>query len=239
MSSLNAALFNRELRRQPSLVACGDLFQETISPLGFDTFACGEVDFKYRDRSAFHIIGWPPAWTKFYMSSGLVARDPLVDELQYRTEPYSWTDLRADRKLSKAGTEALNIAAAAGWTEGFAIPLRQSSHRIGLVSMVGHRDCTDPAERDYLTLIGICLHSYARTLLARDGFALSPAGLTEREIGCLRLAAQGKSDASIASELGIAQSTAHEFIEKAKKRMNVRTRTELVAIAAALGIAEI
>ena len=73
----------------------------------------------------------------------------------------------------------------------------------------------------------------------RDGFALAPAGLTDRELACVRLAAKGMSDAAIASELGIAQSTAHEFIEKAKKRMTVRTRAELAALATALGIAEI
>jgi DNA-binding NarL/FixJ family response regulator len=47
------------------------------------------------------------------------------------------------------------------------------------------------------------------------------------------------TDTAIAEALGIAVSTAHEFIEKAKRRMNVRSRTQLAGIAGALGIADI
>lgn len=64
-------------------------------------------------------------------------------------------------------------------------------------------------------------------------------GLTDREIACLRLVARGLTDGAIASALGIATSTAHEFVEKAKRRFKTRTRAELVAVAVALGIIDI
>jgi DNA-binding CsgD family transcriptional regulator len=239
MPQLDAALFNRKLRHLSSPEQCGVLFSQAIAPLGFDTFASGEVDFQNRDRSAFHIIGWPQKWRDFYVRSGLIERDPVVDELRHWTQSFTWADLRAERKLAKVGREALDMCAEAGWCEGFVVPLRQSSHRVGLVSMAGNRLCTDPDERDYLTLISICLHSHVRTLVATSGFALSPAGLTDREVACVRLAATGMTDLAIAEALGIAASTAHEFIEKAKRRMNVRSRTQLAGIAGALGIADI
>jgi DNA-binding CsgD family transcriptional regulator len=239
MPQFDAALFNRKLRQLSSPEQCGALFSQAIAPLGFDTFASGEVDFQNRDRSAFHIIGWPQKWQDFYIRSGLIERDPVVDELRHRTQSFTWGDLRAERKLAKVGREALDKVAEAGWCEGFVVPLRQSRHRVGLVSMAGDRLCTDPDERDYLTLISICLHGYVRTLVATSGFALSPAGLTDREVACVRLAATGMTDIAIAEALGIAASTAHEFIEKAKRRMNVRSRTQLAGIAGALGIADI
>lgn len=239
MSKLNAAQFNRALRELSSPTECGALFSEAIAPFGFDTFASGEVDLRHRDRSTFHIIGWPPHWQDFYMRSGLIDRDPVVDELPHRAQAFTFADLRAEGKIAKVGREALDKMAAAGWTEGFVVPLRQSSHRIGLVSMAGNRICSDPDERDYLTLISICLHSYVRTLVATKGFAVSPARLTEREIACVRLASDGLTDGAIADELSIAASTAHEFIEKAKKRMKARSRTQLAGIAGALGIADI
>lgn len=173
------------------------------------------------------------------MTSGLIDRDPIVEEMGRRTAPFTWSDLRMERRLSRAERKTLDLCAAAGWTEGLAVPLPQSSGRIGLVSLAGHRDCRDPGERAYIFLISICLHSYVQTLVGRHGFALNPAGLTERELACLRLVAIGKSDGQIAQQLGIAASTVHEFVEKAKRRLQVRSRPELAAIAAALGIVDI
>lgn len=239
MSESEALAFNSELRRLATLDECSALFSAAIAPFGFDTFACGVVDLSDRQRSAFFIIAWPDAWTRFYVGSGLIERDPLVDELATRREAYTWSDLRADRKFSKAGRAAIGLAAEAGWTEGLAVPLPIGASRIGLVSMVGRRDCRDPAERAYLTLISICLHSHARTLTAHNGFALPPAGLTERELVSIRMVARGMPDAAIAAAMGVARATAHEFVEKAKRRLNVHSRAELAAIAAALGIVDV
>ncbi len=235
----DAARFNETLREFKTPADCGTFFADAIAPFGFDTFASGEVDLYHRERSAFHVIGWPEAWRRFYLQSGLINRDPIVNELRHRTMAFTWGDLRADRLLPKLGTEALDLAARAGWTEGLIVPMPQSSGRIALVSLAGHRNVTDRGERGYLTLICICFHSYVRTLVGRCGFAVPPAGLTEREVSSLKLVALGKSDAVIASELGVAVSTAHEFVEKAKRRLSVHSRAELVALATALGLIDI
>ncbi|MBS0479356.1 MAG: LuxR family transcriptional regulator [Proteobacteria bacterium] len=235
----DAGDFNACLRRLATPAECAALFAKAIAPLGFDTFASGEVDLQDRSRSSFHIINWPDSWAKFYRESGLIDRDPIVEGLAHRTSAFTWSDLRADRSFSRLGTHALDLAAAAGWSEGFVVPLPQASGRIGLVSLAGNRDCTDPDERHYLTLISICLHSYVRTLVGRHGFALPPAGLTPRELEAVRLVARGMSDLAIGQTLGIADSTAHEFVEKAKRKMKVRSRAELAALAAALAIVDL
>ena len=231
--------FNARVRSLATPVECGDLFRDAIAVHGFDVFACGETDLNDRDRTVFYILDWPPAWQRFYIGSGLVNRDPVVDALSYRRGPFTWTDLRADRKLAAVGQDALDRIAAEGWNEGLVVPLPQGGSRMGLVSMVGRRLVTDPAVIAYLTLISICLHSHTRTLVAREGFAAPPAGLTPREVACLRLVARGLPDRAIAAELGIAVSTAHEFVEKAKRRLKVKSRPELAAVAVALGIVDL
>ena len=235
----DAAAFNTELRQRTTPAACAALFARAILPFGFDTFASGEVDLADRSRCSFHIINWPDHWADFYRTSGLIDNDPVVDALAHRTVAFTWSDLRADRTYSRAGTAALDLAAASGWVEGLIVPLPQASGRIGLVSMAGHRDCTDQAERNYLSLIAMCLHSHVRTLVGRHGFALPPAGLTPREIETLRLVVRGMSDAAIGKAMGIASSTAHEFVEKAKRKMKVRSRAELAALATSLAIVDI
>jgi LuxR family quorum sensing-dependent transcriptional regulator len=215
------------------------LFRSAVTPYGFDTFACGVVDLEHRERHVFYLIDWPEDWRLFYLRSGLIERDPVIDALVVRHQPFTWTDLRKDRKFKQAGREALERAAAAGWSEGLVVPLSRGARRIGLVSLVGHNTEISSEDRAFLCLISICLHTHVRTLVVNGGFAAPPAGLTSRELACIRLVALGSTDGAIAKALGIAASTAHEFIEKAKRKLKTRTRVEMVAIAAALGIIEL
>jgi len=235
----DAFTFNARLRRLAAPAACADLFRRAIAPFGFDAFACGELDLAVRERSVFYLIDWPDSWQAFYMNSGLIERDPLIDALALRADPFSWTDLRRDRQLSKVGRKALDLAAAEGWVEGLVVPLPRGGQRFGLVSLVGHRAGIGAADRAFLCLISICLHSHVRTLVAREGFPAPPAGLTPREIECIALVARGLSDRAIAGALGIAESTAHEFVEKAKRRLVARSRAEMVAVAVSLGVIDV
>lgn len=231
--------FNLALRRETSLQACAALFRAEIERFGFDTFACGELDLSDRDRTVFFVIDWPDAWRRFYTESGLIERDPVVGALATRREPFTWSDLRADRSLPALGQKALELCAAEGWVEGLVVPFGQIGNRVGLVSMAGHRRDLATADRAYLCLIAICLQSHARALVPTAGFAAPPAGLTDREIACLRLVAQGLPDADVGRQLGISHSTAHEHIEKAKRRLKARSRAQLVGIAAAMGIIDV
>jgi DNA-binding CsgD family transcriptional regulator len=52
--------------------------------------------------------------------------------------------------------------------------------------------------------------------------------LSERERQCLELAAQGKDDWSIGSLLCISERTAHNHIERAKRRLGVCTRVQVI-----------
>jgi len=235
----DAYQFNLELRRLSLPSDCAGLFRRTIAPLGFDTFSCGELDLDNRERVVFYLIDWSDRWTNFYIKSGLVERDPLVDALEHRREPFTWSDLRADRTLPKLGRKALDLAAAEGWTEGLVVPAPRGDRRVGLVSMAGGAGVLGFEHKAFLTLASLCLHSHVRTLVAREGFAAPPAGLTPREIECVGLVAQGHSDGAIAAKLGIAVSTAHEFVEKAKRRVKAKSRTQMVAIAVSLGVIDI
>jgi DNA-binding CsgD family transcriptional regulator len=238
-SEIDAFQFNTQLRRLNDIPACADLFRKTVASHGFDTFACGEVDVADRSRTAFYIVDWPPRWREFYFASNLIDRDPLIDALTARREPFTWSDLRKDRKLSRAGREALDLIAAHGWSEGLVVAMPRGSSRFGLVSLAGKCADLDPKTRAFLCLISICLHTHVRGLVPSMGFATAPAGLTGREIECLKLVARGLADRQIAAALGIAQSTAHEHVENAKRKLKARSRAETIAVATSLGIVEV
>jgi DNA-binding CsgD family transcriptional regulator len=238
-SYADASEFNTLLRRLTTPKACAQLFRQAISTYGFDTFSCGEVDLNNRERCVFYIIDWTERWRRFYFESGLVHRDPLLEVIAFRDEPFTWSDLRADQKLAKVGTTALDLAAEEGWVEGLVVPLSRGGGRIGIVSMAGHQKTPSLAAKAFLCLISVCLYGHVRSLVAREGFAVPPVGLTSREIACVELVAKGYSDNAIAIKLGVAPSTAHEFVEKAKRRLKTKSRPEMVAVAVSLGIIDV
>jgi DNA-binding CsgD family transcriptional regulator len=184
----------------------------------------------------FHLIAWPERWRAYYFSSGLADRDPIVSELATRREPFTWSELRDDRKLEQLGRDALNRARDAGWTEGLVVPIGRAGSRVGLVSMVGSCERLGGEPKAFLTLIAYGLDAHVRTLVGSQGFAAPPAGLTNREIEAMRLVAVGRSDSAIAKAMNVAPSTAHEFVEKAKRRLGANSRAELAAIGVAMGI---
>jgi len=60
--------------------------------------------------------------------------------------------------------------------------------------------------------------------------------LSQRECDCLALVAQGCSDNEIATRLGLAETTVHFYIEKAKRKLGAKTRAQAVARLIATGL---
>lgn len=218
-----------------SLKDCIAAFGAALLPYGIDTFSAGEVDIARRNRATFVGMHWPEDWRRYYFASGLIERDPLLENLGRYGGPFTWAELRADRRLALLGTEALDKLAEAGWRDGLAVPLRRTNTRFGIVSIIA-RELISPAQK--LELVPLCLayHAAVIPLARRDGFDMPPAGLTPREIECIALVAAGQADPQIGATLGISTATAHEHVERAKRRLSTRTRAELAAVAVSLGI---
>jgi DNA-binding CsgD family transcriptional regulator len=212
---------------------CSAVFRGALATFEISTFASGEVDLA--QRTVLYAI-WPESFRKFYVSSGLIRRDPLVDTLRRRRLPFTWSELRRDRRLSLRVSEALQKYADNGWTEGLAVPISRGDHRFGLVSLACQRRSLSAKEKSLLTMLSVCFHERMRNFAPKHGFALPPVGLSNREIECLRLIARGDTDRDVGRKLGISSLTVHEYVEKAKKKLKVSSRTEAIAIAVSLAI---
>lgn len=82
---------------------------------------------------------------------------------------------------------------------------------------------------------------YVKQLLTAFGETLAPREtvidpLSERELDVLRLVAEGKTNADIASDLVIAHSTVKTHINRIYRKLSVSTRTQAVARARQLKI---
>lgn len=228
--------FQQGVSDAESPAACIEAFEALLARFDVSCFACGEVDLRIRERTIFYAIGWPDSWRRFYLESGIVERDPLIQALETRRAPFSWTEIKDDPGLAIEERRMFQVAANAGWTEGLVVPISRSSDRVGLVSLAASRPPFTAAEKAALTVSSVFFHQHIRVLVAGRGFPQPPAGLTEREMTCLSMVADGLSDREMGERLQLSTTTVHEHVEKAKRKLHARTRASAVAIAVMLGI---
>ena len=229
-----AAYLGRQAQDAMSLDGLSRAFKPIVASLGIDAFACGRMHLHDRKLATFLIIDWPERWRQFYVKSGLLDRDPLLDHLHETTDVFTWSELRRSRRMTKAGSEAIALAAEHGWTEGIVVPVDVSPPFVGLVSLVARRAAFSVDEKAFLTLASSHLYQRAKDVALMSGLAAAPASLTAREIACLQQVARGCSDRQVGEALKISTATAHEYVESAKRKLNASTRSTAVATAISL-----
>lgn len=235
--TLDVLRFHAELQERTSVAACAQLFKETVAQFGIHVVACGEIDLADRSRNVMFIAEWPKAWMSYYIRSGFVGRDPVLNALKVYRRAFSFVDIVHDRRFSSLDREALRAAAENRWDRGLAVPVARGGTRFGLVTLIGRGKEFDRAQRAYLCLISECLLTRIRSLGVGVDYALPPAGMTKREIESARLVALGCSDSEIAARLGVSDPTAHKHVERGRLRLNAKNRAHMAALAVSLGIA--
>jgi DNA-binding CsgD family transcriptional regulator len=232
----DALRFYAQLQERTSVAACAQLFKETVAEFGVHVFACGEIDLAERDRNVMFVAEWPTAWIRYYIKSGLVERDPILNAMKVCRCAFSFNDIRHDPRFSNLDREMLRAAADHGWARGLAVPVARGGTRFGLVTLIGRSQEFEQSQRAFLCLISECLLTSIRSL-GTDVDYVAPAGLSQREIEAARLVARGYSDDEIAAELGISPSTAHKHVEAGRRRLKAKSRAHLAALCVSLGIA--
>jgi len=127
--------------------------------------------------------------------------------------------------------EILNAAITCGLAEGFTVPINVPGEFIGSCSFGLATGGELPRQAlPAAQYVGCFAFEAARRIkrLDRPCETDPQRRLTQRQLDCLVLAAQGKSDWHIAQLLGIASDTVHQHIETAKRRYGVASRTQLV-----------
>jgi LuxR family quorum sensing-dependent transcriptional regulator len=211
-------------------------FRRYIKPFHIDTFTSGEIDTSARHRAVFHAMEWPERWRSYYLQSGLIQHDPIIEALPLMGAAFTWNELRTRRALTVAGTEALDRIAAEGWVDGLVLAWHRAGTHYGLVSLVALNHHITPVEKKHLEAVSLVFHERLRRIVPMEGFRVPPAGLTPREIDCIKLIADGLSDIKAGERLGIRGSTGHEHAERAKMKLEAHNRAELVALAVGYGI---
>ncbi|MGC1778872.1 MAG: LuxR family transcriptional regulator [Xanthobacteraceae bacterium] len=221
-----------------SAAVAAEDFLNAVGHIGFSAAACGAWAGVGRNRkSRFFFVSWPPDWLEFYEKNRFYEHDPMLVEARRRVSPFWFSEVLPRLNLAGKQRELYEAALAYGYTDVFGVPIHGPGNMQGLVSLAASRPLTfRAADRAVLEMMSRAVWERCRTA---EGFGLSDMDrprLSPREIECLQWAAAGKSDNDMATLVGIKPATAHFHIEKAKKRLGVKTRVEAVAVGLLHGV---
>lgn len=212
------------------------LFTTALQELGIRYFACCQhVDPLNPRNAALVFQNYPAEWVRYYSESGRYRIDPVFRFADERLVPFRWNDPEFRASLSQAQREMLIEAAGYGIVNGYTVPVRPPGAQTASCSVVpGDGSDIDPAAGQAVFVMASFM--FDAMLRARsECSAVRSIVLSERERQCLELAAQGKDDWTIGLLLRISERTAHNHIERAKRRLGVCTRVQVIVQALSEG----
>jgi LuxR family transcriptional regulator, quorum-sensing system regulator BjaR1 len=178
----------------------------------------------------------PEEYTRRYYERNYVIHDPAVKELRRNLNPYTWSDIRKNRKLGKFEKTILDESTEFKWRDGLVIPIVTLSGQVSLFCPCGPEPDLSPRARAALEVIGIySYHALKRAIAQMTREVSEHQPLTAREREIMQWVAYGKSDDEIGEILNLSTTTVTSHVENAKRKLNTFRRTYAVVQAVRYG----
>jgi DNA-binding CsgD family transcriptional regulator len=175
----------------------------------------------------------PPKWSGSASARYIESLDPLPAAARKLGRPaFLWSE--ASPRDNSKWAKYWSALAELGLGEGTAVHFFAPNGMTSRVSVGFGRETFEPGEQRAIELASYALLN--RLQMMTPAKAQKGPSLSDRERDCLAYVARGLSDADIAEKLDIAASTAHFYIEKAKRKLGAKTRAQAVAHLIAAGL---
>ncbi len=206
------------------------LIAKTLQNFGFEFVTCAGVPTNLADPTSSVLMNTrPQEYVSHYIEERLVLRDPVVTELRHTMRPYSWSDVRDRRDLSKQQSAIMNEAREFDVFDGLVIPIMTTSGRTAIFSPCGQAPELHAEARSAIEIVGIAAFQALSRLSFEESKKCHQAErLSDREREVLQWIAIGKSDDEIGEILSISKRTVTSHVENAKRKLNVYKRTMAV-----------
>ncbi len=213
-------------------------FRANTELFGYSTVVVGALPSASNKLPRFFLSTWSESFVDEYIGEGMVTGDPSVEVARDRALPALWSDLRGEWRAAGRSLRHFDLIRVHGFPEGMAIPIHGPRGYRGVVTLGGETRELPLRHRTALHLMALCAHERLKGLLAPELTIPADAipRLSPGEIECIRWLIAGKSDWEMSEILGIAEATAHWRIEQAKKKLSVKTRAQLTALAVHYGL---
>lgn len=228
--------FVRTVRAATDLAAITTVLSEATREFDFDYFALVQRVSSRLSIGPVRLSDYPPEWISLLAATDYYVHDPVLLACEKSVAPFSWDAIPGMIDLSKHQKGYMANAKAAGLDSGYTIPIHVPGSASGLCSFVttGGRALPQGSLPAAQYLACFAFEAARRVVAEPDGGKGAnirnavPPKLTQRQLDCVVLAARGKSNWVSGKLLGLSPDTVHKYLESAKRRYGVSSRTELV-----------
>ena len=204
-------------------------FEKNLQDLGIRHFACcSHVDPLDPRNTGLVFQTYPADWVRYFSESGRYRIDPVFRYADERMVPFFWDDPTFRAVLTPSQLEILTEAEGRGLGHGYTVPIHPPGAQMASCSVVPDSGVIDRGAYQCVFTMACFMFDAMSRGNAQDCSAARSMQFSERERQCLELAAQGKDDWAIGSLLRISERTAHNHIERAKRRLGVCTRVQVI-----------
>ena len=221
--------FVRDVREADSLDSITLVLSDATRRFDFDYFGMVQRVSARLSASPVQLSDYPAHWRDLLASEDYYVHDPVLVACEKSVAPFAWADLPQLITMTRQHHAYMANAGRQGLGHGYTIPIHVPGEASGLCSFVTAGDKALPQRSlpaaQYLACFAF--EAARRLVVTRDTAAGVPK-LTQRQLDCVVLAAKGKSNWVASRLLGLSPDTVHKYLESAKKRYGVSSRTELV-----------
>lgn len=180
---------------------------------------------------------YPPAWQQRYLRRGYHSIDPMIRYARAADSPMVWSrELFATEALAALAQDTLAIGLNHGWVQ----PLHDGSGSFGMLTLARRGGLLGEEELKSKLPMMQWLARVVHQRLFGEFQAWQRNEtlncLTERELSCLRLAAEGSTAAEISSITGVGERTVNFHMANAISKLGATNKTHAVALAIRLGL---
>lgn len=212
-------------------------FEKSLQEVGIRHFAiCTHADPLNPRNASLLFQTYPQEWLRYYNENGYYRIDPVFRYAEERLIPFFWDDVAFRATLTTAQREILLEAQRHGLAHGYTVPIHPAGMPTASCSVVPGSSVVERGTyQAVFTMACFMFDAMLRGNVHTECGGARSVQLSERERQCLELAAQGKDDWAIGSLLRISERTAHNHIERAKRRLGVCTRVQVIVHALSEG----
>lgn len=180
---------------------------------------------------------YPLAWQQRYLRRGYHGIDPMIRHARAADSPLVWSrELFATESLAALARDTLTIGLNHGWVQ----PMHDASGGFGMLTLARRGG---PLGADEIKSKLPMMQWLARVVHQRlfgefQSWQRNESinCLTERELACLRLAAEGSTAADISVITGVGERTVNFHMANAISKLGAANKTHAVALAIRLGL---
>lgn len=221
--------FVRALKDADSLEAVQTILGEATQAFEFDHFALLQRLSNRNSAGPIQLTDYPQDWIADLLRFNRFADDPVLVASERTVAAFTWRELPNWMPLTARQARYMASAREQGLGDGFTVPIHVPGEATGLCSFVtGHNRALPDHALPAMQYVACFAFEAARRLSVKPVEGRVLAQLTQRQLECVVLAAKGKSNWVVGELLGLSQQTVHKYLENAKKRYGVSSRTELV-----------